>query len=125
MRLVTAVTTLIQLKRPNYFRPKNPLSEIEFCPRGNIVSPTSGAGQSRRFGRRPAISGLPRRTDKCLQSNDMSAARRPSRVLATDVILDVGVRSRLFLSHHLDARGVRGSIFRTLDWQKPDRRRQI
>jgi hypothetical protein len=30
MRLVTAVTTLIQLKRPNYFRPKNPLSEIEF-----------------------------------------------------------------------------------------------
>jgi len=30
MRLVTAVTTLIQLKRSNYFRPKNPLSEIEF-----------------------------------------------------------------------------------------------
>jgi hypothetical protein len=29
MRLVPAVTTLIQLKRPNYFRPKNPLSEIE------------------------------------------------------------------------------------------------
>jgi hypothetical protein len=29
MRLVTAVTTLIQLKRPNYFRPTKPLSEIE------------------------------------------------------------------------------------------------
>jgi hypothetical protein len=31
----------------------------------------------------------------------------PSRVLTTDVILDVGARSRLFLSHLRDARGVR------------------
>jgi hypothetical protein len=59
MRLVTAVTTLIQLKRPNYFRPKIRSQKSNFCARGNIVSPTSGAGQSRRFGRRPAISGLP------------------------------------------------------------------
>ncbi len=59
MRLVTPVTTLIQLKRPNCFRPKNPLSEMNFCPRGNIVSPTSGEGQSGRFGRRPAISVYP------------------------------------------------------------------
>jgi hypothetical protein len=32
-------------------------------------------------------------TDKCLQSNEMSVARRPSRVLATDIIFDVGARS--------------------------------
>jgi hypothetical protein len=43
MRLVTAVTTLIQLKRPNYFRRKTRSQKSNFCPRGNIVSPTSGA----------------------------------------------------------------------------------
>jgi hypothetical protein len=44
-----------------------------------------------------------------LQSNDTRAARRPSRVLTTDVILDVGARSRLFLSHDFGAHGVRRS----------------
>jgi hypothetical protein len=51
MRLVTA--------RPNYFQPKIRSQKSSSCPRGNIVSLTSGAGQSFRFGRRPAISGLP------------------------------------------------------------------
>jgi hypothetical protein len=43
----------------------------------------------------------------------MSAARRPSRVLAADVILDVGTPSRLFLSYHLDAIAVRAKLGRS------------
>jgi hypothetical protein len=56
------------------------VQKSNFCPRGNIVSPASGAGQSRRFGCRPAISGLAPMTGHSQCPSAMSQARQEQRL---------------------------------------------
>jgi hypothetical protein len=59
MRLVTAVTTLIQLKRPNYFRPKIRSQKSNFVRAARSYRQRVVRVSRAVLAARPAISGLP------------------------------------------------------------------